>query len=232
MKNTIFSFLAMLFFTAVNAQTEPAKPQTPADTVKPVKVDVYNNITPATHVTADVYLPDHLKGVTSTTVQAKHYLPVLGTYGTDTTSGTLNATTTNTSVDNATTTSTDVTTTSTNATKIPTGTTLANNISITVDEQNVGIVWIEGLPQGRIKAIMKKAPATYKIPVQKTTEGKSVAEGTLIYDKDAKQLWIALGGTYNDENPSAPFTGKTKAKVWQLNRIETETLSTQPAIQQ
>lgn len=78
-------------------------------------------------------------------------------------------------------------------------------ISIMLDEQNKGLVWIVGLPQGRIKAMLRKSPATYKIPAQKTENGKDVAEGTLIFDKETNVLNIAIGKNYNAENPAIVF---------------------------
>jgi hypothetical protein len=77
------------------------------------------------------------------------------------------------------------------------------------------------VPQGRVKAYLKKTPATYKIPAQKTAEGKSIAEGTLVYDKDANQLWLCTGCAFNEADPAATFTsGKSKAKIWQLNKVD------------
>ena len=38
----------------------------------------------------------------------------------------------------------------------------AASVSITLDETNKGIVWVDGLPQGRIKAMLRKSPAIYK----------------------------------------------------------------------
>lgn len=93
----------------------------------------------------------------------------------------------------------------------PTGSSTAN-ITITVDEQNIGIVWIDGLPQGRVKGLLKKSPATYKIPAQKTAEGKSVPEGTLVFNPATKELSISLGKAFNDADPSAVFTAPTKGK--------------------
>jgi len=78
-------------------------------------------------------------------------------------------------------------------------------LTITIDETNKGFVWVDGLPQGRVKAILKRSPATYKIPVQKTADGKDVPEGTLIYDKDANVIHVLLGLPFNDENPDAVF---------------------------
>ncbi len=81
----------------------------------------------------------------------------------------------------------------------------AASISISIDEENKGIAWIDGLPQGRVKAMLRKSPATYKIPAQKTAEGNEVAEGTLIYDKPTNTLRICLGKAYNAEDPGAAF---------------------------
>src|SRR6478735_7829892 len=82
-------------------------------------------------------------------------------------------------------------------------------ISVTLDDQNKGYAWIEGLPQGKVKAILKSSPATYKIPAQKTESGTDVPEGTLIYDKDTKTISIMLGRDYNDQDPASAFTNAT-----------------------
>lgn len=82
----------------------------------------------------------------------------------------------------------------------------APSVVITLDEQNKGVVWIDGLPQGRIKAMLRKSPATYKIPAQKNAEGKEVAEGTLLFDKDANTLHIVIGRPFNAGDPSVAFT--------------------------
>ncbi|HEV7783562.1 MAG TPA: hypothetical protein VGO58_19955 [Chitinophagaceae bacterium] len=81
----------------------------------------------------------------------------------------------------------------------------AAHVAITLDETNKGVVWIEGLPQGRIKAMLRKSPGTYKIPVQKTADDKEVAEGTLIFDKETNTLSIAIGKEYNAADPAAVF---------------------------
>jgi hypothetical protein len=78
-------------------------------------------------------------------------------------------------------------------------------LTITLDESNKGFVWIDGLPQGRVKAILKRSPATYKIIAQKNADGKDVPEGTLVYDKDANVIHVLLGMPFNDENPDAVF---------------------------
>ena len=121
--------------------------------------------------------------------------PVLGTY---TLAGTgVNATTSTTATTNSTTTA-DVTATA--------DATVANNLVITLDSVNKGMVWIDGLPEGRIKAYLKKSPATYRILAQKSESGKSVAEGTLMLDTTTQTLNIAIGMPYNETNPEAIFT--------------------------
>ncbi|HEY6504255.1 MAG TPA: hypothetical protein VIZ28_09800 [Chitinophagaceae bacterium] len=79
------------------------------------------------------------------------------------------------------------------------------DVTITLDETNKGIVWIEGLPQGKIKGLLKKAPGTYKIPAQKSTGDKDVAEGLLIFDKDKNTLDVCIGCAYNNEDPASAF---------------------------
>ena len=100
------------------------------------------------------------------------------------------------------------TTTSTTATDVTatTDAAVANNLVITLDSVNKGMVWIEGLPEGRIKAYLKKSPATYRILAQKSESGKSVAEGTLMLDTTTQTLNIAIGMPYNETNPEAIFT--------------------------
>jgi len=78
-------------------------------------------------------------------------------------------------------------------------------VNISLDAQNKGLIWIEGLPQGKVKALLTRSPATYKIPAQKNEEGKDVPEGTLIYDRDMNTLSICIGKNYNSDNPAAVF---------------------------
>ncbi|MDQ3682319.1 MAG: hypothetical protein M3352_04495 [Bacteroidota bacterium] len=115
--------------------------------------------------------------------------PVLGTYqlnhGTE-------AMTANSSVK---------TTDSINATTITPGT-----INISLDPSNKGIIWVEGLPQGKVKAYLKKSPATYRILAQKTEAGTQVPEGTLYFDTTSRQLNIALGKAFDDVDPIAIFS--------------------------
>jgi len=101
----------------------------------------------------------------------------------------------------------------------------ASTVTVSLDPENKGLVWIDGLPEGRIKASLRKSPSTYKIPAQKLGEekdAKSVAEGVLIYDKDANVMNVCIGCTYNTEDPAVAFQPepvveepvvKTKAKT-------------------
>jgi hypothetical protein len=89
----------------------------------------------------------------------------------------------------------------------------AASVTITLDPENKGIVWIEGIPQGRTKALLKKSPSTYKIPAQKNAEGKEIPEGTLYFDQDANTLHIVIGKTYNDADPAVVFNTVTEEPV-------------------
>jgi hypothetical protein len=86
----------------------------------------------------------------------------------------------------------------------------AADINITLDSVNKGMVWIEGLPMGKVKAQLRQSPATYRIPAQKTEDGKSIAEGTLVYDTTANVLNICLGCNYDETEPAKPFTIATE----------------------
>ena len=81
----------------------------------------------------------------------------------------------------------------------------AGNLTVALDSVNKGIIWIEGLPQGRIKAYLKQSPATYRILSQKTASGEQVPEGTLVYDSTTHIINIALGTPYNEADPAGIF---------------------------
>ncbi|MDQ6608993.1 MAG: hypothetical protein M3Y85_04150 [Bacteroidota bacterium] len=111
----------------------------------------------------------------------------------------------------------------------------AGDVTVTLDETNKGIVWVEGLPQGKFKALMKKAPSTYKIPAQKTESGKAVAEGTLFLNPESNELTIVLGRLFNDEDPTSFLKGDVKGKVkaWQYTGIKANvSAATKPATSQ
>jgi hypothetical protein len=90
---------------------------------------------------------------------------------------------------------------------------VAANATITLDETNRGIVWVDGLPQGRIKAYLKKVPGMYLIPVQKSANEKDVAQGVLIYNKDNSTLDVCIGCIYNTEDPASAFTAPAEPVV-------------------
>jgi len=85
------------------------------------------------------------------------------------------------------------------------------NVTITLDSASKGIVWVDGLPEGRFKAYLKKSPTTYRIIAQKTNLGKQIPEGTLIFDEASNTLNIALGRDFNEEDPAAVFASNAIA---------------------
>jgi len=94
-------------------------------------------------------------------------------------------------------------------TTVGTETANAGSVVITLDPENKGVIWVEGLPQGKFKAYLKKSPSTYRILSQKTENGAEVPEGTLLYDTNTKTLSIALGKAYDDADPTAIFALNT-----------------------
>jgi hypothetical protein len=94
----------------------------------------------------------------------------------------------------------------------------AASVTITLDAENKGLVWIEGLPQGKIKAMLRKSPATYKIPAQKTEDGKDVAEGTVLFDKEKNTLSIIIGKNYNAAEPAAAFAPESVEETVALSK--------------
>jgi hypothetical protein len=126
-------------------------------------------------------------------------------------------------------------------------------VSVSLDASNKGIIWVEGLPQGRVKALLVKSPSTYKIPAQKTELEIDVKEGTLIYDKEMNTLSIAIGKAFNPADPASAFAApvveeeaapaksksKSKAKpkkeeskpwVYTGTKIEVATVTSEPAV--
>ena len=97
------------------------------------------------------------------------------------------------------------------------------SLTVSLDEANKGIVWIEGLPQGRVKAYLRKSPATYRIPAQKTQDGKNVPEGTLIFDKETNTLNISLGAPFNEADPAAVFAHNNKTEGKNVVEVKTKT---------
>ena len=107
-------------------------------------------------------------------------------------------------------------------------------VTITRDTENKGVVWVNGLPQGRFKADLKVSPAIYKIPTQKTLinqseedlapkdsgtiaedmekeapalrySGHSIKEGTLLLDSASNRLYVDFGNKFNEAAPSSVF---------------------------
>jgi hypothetical protein len=80
-----------------------------------------------------------------------------------------------------------------------------STLTVSMDSASKGMVWVEGLPQGKFKAFLKQSPATYRITAQKTESGTNVPEGTLMFDTTTNTLNIALGKAYNEANPGEIF---------------------------
>lgn len=107
------------------------------------------------------------------------------------------------------------------------------DVTITLDESNKGMVWVEGLPQGKFKALMKKAPSTYKIPAQTAGNGKAIGEGTLYVNPDTNELTIVLGRSFDDANPTSFLTASSKKyKGWQYTGTKADAAVATPATPQ
>ncbi|HWI92343.1 MAG TPA: hypothetical protein VNT20_13765 [Flavisolibacter sp.] len=87
----------------------------------------------------------------------------------------------------------------------------AQQVTITLDSSNKGIIWIAGLPEGTMKAYLKKSPGTYRIISQKSESGKQIPEGTLFFDPSTNTLNVALGKTYDEADPTAIFANANTA---------------------
>ena len=81
----------------------------------------------------------------------------------------------------------------------------AQTVTINIDQDNKGIVWVDGLPEGKFKAYLKKSPGTYRIVSQKSESGKQIPEGTLNFDPSTNTLNIALGKKFDEADPTAIF---------------------------
>lgn len=100
-----------------------------------------------------------------------------------------------------------LTTTATDASAAP------RQVMISLDSSNKGVVWINGLPEGRLKAYLRHAPATYRIVAQKSDSGRDIPEGTLLFDPNTNTLNIALGKAYDDADPASVFAMNTTAST-------------------
>ena len=85
----------------------------------------------------------------------------------------------------------------------------AQPVTITLDTANKGIVWINGLPQGRMKAYLRQSPSTYRIVPQTTDAGKQIPEGTMVFSPANNVLNISIGAPYNETDPTAVFAQNT-----------------------
>jgi hypothetical protein len=202
-KTAIILGAAFLFLTAtVNAQTdtlpkEPAKVQT--ETIKePATTQLATTTTTTTTTNTDRwnnYSPEKYKMLPMPApLTTEKIFPVIGQYSV---------------------TSSDVATTTT------TENTSSLNVTVTLDETSKGIAWVDGLPQGKLKAYLQKSPAVYMIPVQKSADDKDVAGGVLIYDKDNNKLDVCIGCKYTAEDPASAFVASTEPVVEEQSVVKT-----------
>ncbi|MDI3322616.1 hypothetical protein [Pinibacter soli] len=115
----------------------------------------------------------------------KYYVAVLGTYQPENTTTTANET-----QPSATTT-----------------TTAGSNVTITVDEQNPGKIWVSGIGDDKFYAYLKSDANIYKIPAQKVSDKKSISEGIVSYNETSKEVHIRIGSGFNDADPTASLNG-------------------------
>jgi len=81
----------------------------------------------------------------------------------------------------------------------------AQQVTVTLDSANKGMIWIAGLPEGTMKAYLKKSPGTYRILSQKSESGSQIPEGTLFFDPSTNTLSVALGKAYDEADPTSIF---------------------------
>ena len=202
-KTAIILGAAFLFLTAtVNAQTDtvPAKVQPDPVMKEPATTQPVTTTTPATASTDrwNNWSPDKYKMLPMPApLTTDKIFPVIGQYSvtsSDAIVSTVNATTDNSSA-----------TTAEN--------TASMNVTITLDETSKGIAWVDGLPQGKLKAYLQKSPATYMIPAKKGADDKDLAGGVLIYDKDNNKLDVCIGCKYNAEDPASAFMASAEPVV-------------------
>ncbi|MDH7464261.1 hypothetical protein QEG73_23390 [Chitinophagaceae bacterium 26-R-25] len=113
----------------------------------------------------------------------KYYVAVLGTY----------------QPENTTTTETQPSATTT--------TTAGSNVTITVDDQNPGKIWVSGIGDDKFYAYLKSDANIYKIPAQKVSDKKSISEGIVSYNETSKEVHIRIGSGFNDADPAASLNG-------------------------
>jgi hypothetical protein len=199
MKSTYLLTAATLFVTAANAQVTDSTTQ--------------NNNTGNTTATGTMSTTDTTRKLnnygsysTRDSIAAKYkLLPMPGALTPDKAFPILGAYQLNAGADATANTATSGTTSTDTASQSTDAMSAAPSVTITLDSASKGIVWVEGLQQGRLKAYLKKSPATYRILAQKTDAGKSIPEGTMHLDPTTNTLHIALGAPYNEADPTAVF---------------------------
>lgn len=214
MKSTLFLSAATLLFSAAQAQVTDSTTQsqntgsaTMNSTTTSGNTDMNTTMVDASHK-----LNNYGSYSTRDSIAAKYkLLPMPGALSTEKTFPILGTYQLNDAPAADATTATDATTTTADQTTDVAATSAASpTVTITMDSASKGIVWVEGLQQGRLKAYLKKSPATYRITAQKSGSGTTIPEGVMMLDTATHTLNIALGASYNEADPAAIFaTGNT-----------------------
>ena len=97
------------------------------------------------------------------------------------------------------------------------------NIFVTLDSVNKGIVWVDGLPEGKFKAYLKQSPATYRVIAQKSASGRQVPEGTMLFDGNTNTLHLALGKKIDETDPAAIFALTEAAAATDVAEVKVKT---------
>lgn len=232
MKSTLFLTAATLFVTAASAQQTDSTSQsgttdsttgstnqtgtmgnTMSTTDSTKKLNAYGSYSTRDSIAAKYKLLPMPGGLT-----VDKTFPILGMYQLNTAPA---AGSMETSTTTSTTAQTNGTATSTDASATGTTDMAAPGVTITLDSASKGIVWVDGLQQGRMKAFLKKSPATYRIVAQKSATGTAIPEGTMHLDQATNTLHIALGAPYNEMDPTAIF-GQGNGTTTEDNTADTK----------
>jgi len=96
----------------------------------------------------------------------------------------------------------------------------SQTVTVSLDTANRGVIWIAGLPEGTMKAYLKKSPGIYRIITQKAESGKQIPEGTLFFDQSTNTLSVALGKPYDEADPTAIFSTMTTDNTAMTDNVD------------
>jgi hypothetical protein len=99
----------------------------------------------------------------------------------------------------------------------------SQSVYVTLDSANKGMVWVEGLPEGKFKAYLRQSPGTYRVIEQKSESGKQIPEGTLHFDPSTNTLSVALGKKFDEVDPVAIFNLAGDAQMADAAEVKVKT---------